>query len=124
MNIQNVEILTQKIIYSPQWFGIITWIIFLSATFFLVAMWLDGFLNKKAGIISCFTFTLFILSLILTMTNECPTILNRPTRIQYEIEITDDNAWKELGPNYTIKEKPYEIKEIYIIEGDYIDDNH
>lgn len=121
MNIQGVEILTQKIIYSPEWFGIIAGIIFAIATFIFFTMWLDGFLNKGAGIVSCFTFALFLLCLILSTSTEHSTTLNRPTKIQYEIEVIDDNAWKELGPNYTIKEKVYENKEIYVVEGDYVE---
>lgn len=121
MNIQGVEILTQKIIYSPEWFGIIAFILFLFTTFVLIAMWADGFIKKDIGIISCFTFSLFILCLILTTATEYETVLNHATKIQYEIEVLDDNAWKELGPNYTVKEKIYSNKEIYLIEGDYVE---
>lgn len=120
MNIQGVEILTQKTIYSPQWFGIATWIIFLIATICLLGLWADGFLNKGAGIASCFTAVLFLLCLILTMA-QSSNILNYPTKIKYEIEITDDNAWKELGPNYIVEEKIYNNKEIYLVEGDYVE---
>jgi hypothetical protein len=51
------------------------------------------------------------------------TFLNKPSKIQYDIEITDSNAWKELGPNYRVLKKLYENKEFYCIEGDYINDN-
>lgn len=120
MNIQGVEILTQKTIYSPHWLGIIALIMFLFTTIILIRMWADGFINKGAGIVSCFTFALFLICLILLTATNYETPLNYPTKIQYEIEILDDNAWKELGPNYTVKEKVYENKEIYLIEGDYI----
>ena len=119
MNIQGVEILSQKINYMPTWLGIILLIITFFSSLVLVFMWIDDY-SKYFGIALCFTVTLWILCLILS-TIQCPTILNKPTKIEYTIEITNDNAWKELGPNYRIIEKVYETKEIYLIEGDYVE---
>ena len=62
---------------------------------------------------------IFIICIALTFVESGETILNHPSKIEYIIEITDDNAWKELGPYYSVKEKVYENKEIYIVEGDY-----
>lgn len=122
MNIQGVCILSQQTIFSPMWYGFAAWIIMMCLTFFSAIIWLDG-REIWAGPISWLCFALFIICIALTFVEEKKTILNYPSKIEYTIEITDDNAWKELGPNYTIKEKPYETKEIYVIEGDYVDDN-
>lgn len=119
MNIQGVEILSQKINYMPTWLGIMLLIITFFLSLILFFAWIDDY-PKYFGIASCFTAALWILCLILS-TRQCPTILNKPTKIEYTIEITDDNAWKELGPNYKVIEKVYEIKEIYRIEGDYVE---
>lgn len=120
MNIQGVEILTQKIIFSPIWQGIAAWIIIMCFTFFFALLWLDG-CESWAGFITAICFIFFVISLALTFTDNFKTFLNHPSKIEYTIEITDDNAWKKLGPNYTVKEKVYENKEIYLIEGDYIE---
>ena len=122
MNIQGVCILSQQTIFGPTWYGIATWVIMMCLAFFFAIMWLDG-CEEWAGPICWVCFALFIICIALTFVASGKTILNRPSKIEYTIEITDDNAWKELGPNYTVKEKPYETKEIYIIEGDYTDDN-
>lgn len=120
MNIQGVEILTQKTLYAPQWFGAIAWIIFLFIAIFLFMTWIENLYSRGAGIASCFTFALFLLCMLLSSTSEEPTFLNHPIKIQYEIEVTDNNAWKELGPNYKVLKKIYETKEIYLVEGDYV----
>ena len=122
MDIQGVNILTQQIIFGPIWQGIAAWIIMMCLTFFFAIMWLDG-CEKWTGPVCWICFALFIGCLALNFSQHNKTFLNHPFKIEYTIEITDDNAWKELGPNYTVKEKPYETKEIYIIEGDYVDDN-
>lgn len=121
MNIQGVCILSQRTIFSPMWYGIAAWAIMMCLTFFFALMWLDG-CEEWAGPVCWIFFVLFIVCIALTFIEESKTIFNYPSKIEYTIEITDDNAWKELGPNYTVKEKPYETKEIYIIEGDYVDD--
>lgn len=121
MNIQGVEILTQKTLYAPQWFGSIAWIIFLFIAIFLFITWAESLYSRGAGIASCFTFALFLLCMLLSLTPEESTFLNRPIKIQYEIEVTDNNAWKELGPNYKVLKKIYETKEIYLVEGDYVE---
>ena len=122
MNIQGVCILSQQTFFSPTWYGITAWIIMMCLTFFFAVMWLDG--NEKwTGPVCWACFALFIICIALTFVKSGKTIFNHPSKIKYTIEIIDDNAWKELGPNYTVKEKSYETKEIYIIEGDYVDDN-
>lgn len=119
MNIQGVCVLFQQTIFGPTWYGCAAWIIMMGLTFFFAIMWLDG-CEKWAGFVCWVCFTLFIICLALTFIEGGKTILNRPSKIEYTIEIIDDNAWKELGPNYIVKKKPYEIKEIYVIEGDYV----
>lgn len=122
MNIQGVCILSQHVIFSPAWYGIAAWLSMMCLTFFFAMIWLDG-CEEWAGLVCGICFALFIIFVALTFTEGRKTILNHPSKIEYTIEITDDKAWKELGPNYIVKEKPYETKEIYIIEGDYTDDN-
>ena len=122
MNIQGVYILSQQTIFSPMWYGIAAWVIMMCLACFFGLLWLDG-CEEWAGLVCGICFALFIIFLALTFTENEKNLLNYPSKIEYTIEITDDNAWKELGPNYTVKEKPYETKEIYIIEGDYVDDN-
>ena len=122
MNIQGVCILSQHVIFSPVWYGIAAWVIMMCLAFFFAMLWL-GEMEEWAGPLCWIFFALFIICIALTFIEDSKTILNHPSKIEYTIEITDDNAWKELGPNYIVKEKPYETKEIYIIEGDYTDDN-
>ena len=122
MNIQGVCVLSQRIIFSPMWYGIAAWVIMLCLTFLFGLFWLDGY-EEWAGLACGICSALFIIFVALTFTESEKNLLNHPSKIEYTIEITDDNAWKELGPNYIVKEKPYETKEIYIIEGDYVDDN-
>ena len=122
MDIQGVNILTQRIIFGPIWQGIAAWVIIMCITFFFAMLWLDG-CKDWTGPVCGICFALFIICLTLTFTDHNKTILNHPSKIEYTIEIIDDNAWKELGPNYTVKKKPYEMKEIYVVEGDYVDDN-
>ena len=121
MNIQGVEILTQKIIFSPTWQGIATWAIIMCLTFFFALLWLEKSENWVVGLIPLICFVFFVISLALTYTDNSKTFLNYPSKTEYTIEIIDDNAWKELGPNYTVKEKAFENKEIYIVEGDYVE---
>lgn len=122
MDIQGVCILSQQTIFNPIWYGIAAWVATLCLTFFFGLLWLDG-CEEWAGPICGIFFVLFIVCIALTFVEDSKTIFNHPSKIEYTIEIIDDNAWKELGPKYTVKEKPYETKEIYIIEGDYVDDN-
>ena len=120
MNIQGVEILTQKIIFGPIWQGLAIWVIMMCLTFFFTLIWAEG-CESWASSVAVICFIFFVISFALTLTNNSKTFLNYPSKIEYTIEITDDNAWKKLGPNYTVKEKIYENKEIYLIEGDYIE---
>ena len=118
MNINGVNILEQSILYKPTWYGVIGWIVFIFTAIIFIADFVEQ-LSIVKGLIGLALLTLFILDLMFTFGAESPTILNQPDKIQYTIEILDDNAWKELGPHYSVKEKVYENKEIYIIEGDY-----
>ena len=122
MNIQGVEVLTEKIIYSPQWFGIIAWIGAMAIGLLFLSLAIDEE-ELWQLIIGSISLVLFIVFAWITFEENHSTFLNKPSKIQYEIEITDDNAWKELGPNYDVLEKLYENKEIYRIKGDYINDN-
>ena len=122
MNIQGVEILSQKILYSPQWFGIVAWIGAMAIGILFLSLAIDEE-ELWQLIIGSISLVLFIVFAGITFEENHSTFLNKPSKIQYEIEITDDNAWKELGPNYEVLKKLYENKEIYRIEGDYINDN-
>lgn len=122
MNIQGVEVLTEKIIYSPQWFGIVAWIGTMAIGIFFLLLAIDEE-EPWHFIIGGISLVLFIIFAGITFEENHSTFLNKPSKIQYEIEITDDNAWKELGPNYDVLKKLYENKEIYRIKGDYINDN-
>jgi hypothetical protein len=122
MDIQGVCILSQHTVFSPTGYGIAAWVIIVCFTFFFTVIWL-GEMENWAGPPCLICFALFVICMALNFTNNSKTFLNHPSKIEYTIEITDDNAWKELGPNYTVKEKLYEMKEIYVIEGDYVDDN-
>ena len=122
MNIQGVEVLTEKIIYSPQWFGIIAWIGAMAIGLLFLSLAIDEE-ELWQLIIGSISLVLFIVFAGITFEENHSTFLNKPSKIQYEIEITDDNAWKELGPNYEVLKKLYENKEIYRIKGDYINDN-
>ena len=122
MNIQGVEVLAEKIIYSPQWFGIVAWIGAMAIGILFLSLAIDEE-ELWQLIIGSISLVLFIVFAGITFEENHSTFLNKPSKIQYEIEITDDNAWKELGPNYDVLKKLYENKEIYRIEGDYINDN-
>ena len=122
MNIQGVNVLSQKIIYSPQWFGIAAWIGAIAlGIFFLIIFIADEKTWTMVSTIVCFI--LFIIFIGIAFEENHNTFLNKPSKIQYDIEITDSNAWKELGPNYRVLKRLYENKEFYCIEGDYINDN-
>lgn len=122
MNIQGIEILKEKIIYSPQWFGIAAWIGAMAIGIFFLLLAVDEE-EPWQFIIGSISLVLFIIFAAITFEENHSTFLNKPSKIQYEIEIIDDNAWKELGPNYDVLKKLYENKEIYRIKGDYINDN-
>jgi len=120
MNIQGVEILTQKIIYAPQLLGTILWLIAIMLGFFFFMILIE--IKDNHLIIPFFICViLFIISMGCSTNHDNPTFLNKPFKIQYEIEITDNNAWKEIGPNYNVINKLYNNKEIYLIEGDYVE---
>lgn len=122
MNIQGVEILTQKIIYAPQWYGTIGFFFLAAITLALFFGWVEAIFDDWAVFTSAFLGIILLICTILLGINDAKTPLNFPNKIQCEIEIIDDNAWKEIGPNYKIIEKIYQNKEIYLIEGDYVND--
>lgn len=113
-----MEILTSEIIYGPTWYGIAGWVVLvfflISFVFFLLE---DGI--EWCGIAALITLVGFVFCLALTFNEEHQTFLNKPSKMIYTIEITDDLKWKEIATNFTVKEKPYPDREIYIIEGDY-----
>ncbi len=121
MNIQGIEILKEHLIYKPNMFGYISLLGFIIIAAWLLFMAIDND-SSKLLILAMVGSILGVVSIILCY---CPnkTILNHPVKVRYDIEVIDENAWKELGPNYTVIEKIYDNAEIYIIEGDYVDGN-
>lgn len=119
MGIEGVQILEAKIIYSPWFLGISVCVLFflLTIIFFVIAT--D---DLRYIIIGIFFAVIFLYTLWASYVNNTSTFLNYPNKIRYTIEVIDDNAWKQIGPNYTVLEKVYSNKEIYIIQGDYCDD--
>ena len=122
MNIEGVEILSQNIIYRPELYGIIIIVALGALAFLFLGFWIDNIIDDWGAFAFLGACSLAIIIGFITFDNK-PNTFNYPDKIQYEIEIIDDNAWKELGPNYTVLNKPYETKEIYLIEGNYVDDN-
>lgn len=117
MTINGVEILQQTTIYNPTTFAYILG----TACFILTLIFgIHAFASDTPELLIP-TIIFFILGVIIISVNDSnlQNVLTKPSKIQYTIEIIDDNAWKELGPNYTVIKKPYDNKEIYIIEGDY-----
>lgn len=121
MLINGIEILEQSTFYTTTWYGDIFFCILLLGGFIYMIF---GFIYKNvkmtvSGAISCL---LILILVIISTSDTSPTFLNKPNKIQYTIEIKDDNAWKEIGPNYKVIKKIYNNKEIYLIEGDYVND--
>lgn len=121
MNIQGIEILKEHLIYKPNMFGCISLLGFIIITVSIIFIALDNISNKLL-ILAMVGSILTLVSIVLCY---CPnkTIFNHPVKIRYDIEVIDENAWKELGPNYTVIEKVYDNAEIYVIEGDYVNGN-
>jgi len=117
MTINGIAILASQALFGPTIYGIL--IMFLSSILFVILLESSVDFDKPIYLIpSIFFFILMIISIVLTSTDDTQTILNKYYKTQYTIEILDDNAWKEISPNYKVIEKPYENKEIYIIEGE------
>ena len=112
-----MTILAQEIIYKISPIGIIIVLscAVIGISFGLIGMELDKPKLFVTGVISF----IMLLALAAYDSTSHPTLLNKPNKIRYTVEITDDSIWKEIATNYKIKEKPYEEREIYIIEGDY-----
>ena len=122
MLINGVKILKSIIIYVPIWYGITTWISMLFLMHFFMYRTIDTEeLWSMIATVICFV---GVIVCSFTFINKRQTFFNKPSKIEYTIEILDDNAWKEIGLNYTVKEKLYENKEIYVIEGDYDNANN
>ena len=119
MSINGIEILQQTIIYNPTVFAVIFGIscFILTITFITLTICFD---IAELLIPAFVSFILCVIIIGISDSNS-QNFLTKPSKIKYTIEIIEDNAWKELGPNYTVIEKPYENKEIYIIEGDYVE---
>lgn len=121
MIINGVEILKQSIIYIATWYGNILLLFFLVGGALIAVtggLW-DDIKIMILGTTICVS-TLILIPF--ATSSDFPTFLNKPYKIQYIIEIKDDSAWKEIGPNYKVIKKIYDNKEIYLVEGDYIDD--
>lgn len=119
MTISGVNILEQQIIYGPTWYGFSIFVIFTFLMIVGIGLLVDTG-EFKFGLIGVISLIGFLISIGLTFTcDSTPTILNKPEKIEYTIEIINENAWKEISPNYTVLKKVYDNKEIYIIEGDY-----
>lgn len=118
MAINGIEILKQTTIYSPMIFSVIFGVLclVLAITFVSSACIYE---NVNLLIPAAIFFITSIIIIAISDSNS-QNVLTKPSNIEYVIEIKDDNAWKELGLNYTIKEKVYENKEIYLVEGDYV----
>ena len=113
-----MTILAQEIIYkiSPIGIFIVLGCAIIGISFNIVGIELDKPKLFVTGVVISFIM-LFVLAIYDSTSH--PTLLNKPNKIRYTVEITDDSIWKEIATNYKIKEKPYEEREIYIIEGDY-----
>ena len=115
MAINGITILASQALFCPTTYGNL--IVFLSLVLlFVLLVFFICFEKTICFIGSIFFFILLVISSIL-VSMDTQTILNKHYATQYTIEILDDNAWKEIGPNYEVVEKPYENKEIYIIES-------
>lgn len=112
-----MTILAQEIIYGLSPIGLII-VLSLSAISVIGAIVGMELENRKLLFTAIISFLILIVLGIYDSTSH-PTLINKPNKIQYTVEITDDNIWKEIATNYKVKEKPYEEREIYIIEGDY-----
>lgn len=118
-----VKILSEQIIYTSQSYSYIIWIILFFLSVFFLVMGFNCLLDKWAIIAGTVSLILSFTIVGCSCIPDSPNIFNHPFKIRYEIEIINDNAWKEIGPNYNVLKKRYESKEIYIIEGDYVNDN-
>ena len=119
MIISGIEILEQQINYGPTWYGFAIFVTFTILMVTFIGLFIDTE-ESKYGLIGIISVIGLLISIGLTFgCDENSTILNKPKTITYTIEILDENAWKEIGPNYKVLEKVYDNKEIYIVEGDY-----
>lgn len=122
MTINGVEILHQCDFYSINWQTSIIFSFLLIIAFIGVFHGIKVKENEKLAMLSMISLAIMLCSMPLIFNTSNSTIFNHPIKTQYVIEIKDDNAWKEIGPKYVVIKKIYDTKEIYLIEGDYVND--
>lgn len=112
-----MKILSEQIIYTLSPIGLIIVIILgiIIATSFIITFESNNVKSFIIGIIGI----VILLILGLYDSDSYSTLLNKPDKIKCIVEVTDENAYKNIITNYKIKEKPYDNKEIYIIEKNY-----
>lgn len=114
MNIPGVEILSTTLIYEPTVLSIILSILFTLLAMFFIWGSIGRILGDYWGLIGIVCMLMIFVCTGLGQA-QTKTILNKHAKTKYVVEITDDAAWKEIGPNYTVVNKVYESKEIYVI---------
>lgn len=120
--INGADILNETIIYEVSPFYTRYLLTFIVCIGFLIMLY-GGFKEdgKKIAIGAALLLFSMIFQTIVNNTST-KTIFNYPSKIQYTVEIKhEDDAWKVIGPNYEVKEKLFENREIYVIEKDYIE---
>lgn len=122
MNIPGVEILSITPIYEPTALSIILCILFALLAMFSIWGSMGRILGNYWGLVSIICILMIFICVGLGYA-QTKTVLNKHIKTAYEIEITDDTAWKEIGPNYTVVNKVYESKEIYVVIKEKIDDH-
>lgn len=121
MNIPGVEVLSTTLIYGPTVLSIILCILFTLLAMFSIWGSIGRILGDYWELIGIVCILMIFICIGLGQAQR-KTILNKQVKTEYVVEITDDAAWKEIGPNYTVINKVYESKEIYVIIKEKIDD--
>lgn len=119
--IQGINILEQSPIYQTSLFGIIFTLLFISLAilFFVIAFILD----EPKLLILMSIFTIFAAFGGITADTNFP-LINSKVGTKYIIQVEDENAWKEIVPNYEIVKRVYENQNIWEIKGDYVDESN
>ena len=122
--INGADILNEIIIYKSVPFYTHYLPIFITCVSFLIILY-GAFKEKGEDMAIGAGLLLFaMIFYIIVSDTSTKTIFNYPSKIQYTVEIKhEDDAWKVIGPNYEVKEKLFENREIYVIEKDYIEEN-
>lgn len=122
MNIPGVEVLSTTLIYGPTVLSIILSILFTLLAMFSIWGGIGRILGDYWGLIG-----IVCILMVFVCTGfgqaQTKTVLNEHIKTEYVVEITDDMAWKEIGQNYTVVNKVYESKEIYVIVKEKTDDH-